>query len=193
MRLCNKIQLELMTWCRGNPYDIIIPNFYYGRFEMDVFRLLPSGYCVEYEIKISKADFKKDFKKGFATGGYTRPLEQHTKHDRLQGGQTKTNRFFFVVPADLVQVSDCPKHAGLIYYHEGRFSVLKSAPLLHKNQASPEVYKELSKSLSFREQKLRSDLRWMKYKQQDHVNLISRLKDELRQLDPKNLTLFVEP
>lgn len=42
MNLANKIQFELMRFVRGNGYDIVIPNFYYGMYEMDLFRLTNS-------------------------------------------------------------------------------------------------------------------------------------------------------
>lgn len=194
MRLIDKIHKGLAEWVKASPYDIIIPNFYYGMYEMDLFRLLTSGYVVEYEIKVTKADFRKDFKKndpGNAAYGGSRAAS--SKHDALAKGVGKPNRFFFVVPEDLVQPSDCPRHAGLIYYGEYGFSIQKNAPLLHKSKADPDVYRELAKSLSFREQRLRSDLRWMKYKQQDHLKLVDRLRAELKQFDPKNLTLFINP
>lgn len=64
MKLANKIQQEVMQFARGTAYDIVLANFYFGSYEMDVFKLNDKMWITEYEIKISKADFKKDFRKG---------------------------------------------------------------------------------------------------------------------------------
>ena len=63
MQLKDKICFDLMTFVRKTPNEVVIPNFYFGFYEMDVFRLTPSGFITEYEIKTSRADLKNDFKK----------------------------------------------------------------------------------------------------------------------------------
>lgn len=100
MKFSNKIQRSLMPFVRGNG-DIVIPNYFHDCYEMDLFRLTPTEYIYEYEIKISRSNYFADFKKG-------------NKHERLQKGLA-ANRFFFVVPENLISIAECPKYAGLIY------------------------------------------------------------------------------
>jgi len=102
MRIANQIQRSLLRFVMGNG-DIVIPNYYHGMYEMDVFRLTRAEYIYEYEIKISRSDFFVDFKK-----------DNGRKHDKIKTGKGP-NRFFFVVPTGLISIEECPKHAGLIY------------------------------------------------------------------------------
>lgn len=53
-----------MSYAKGTELDLIIPNFYLNSpFEMDVCKITKAGIVYEYEIKISRSDFKNDFKK----------------------------------------------------------------------------------------------------------------------------------
>lgn len=146
----DQIITKLMAWCRSGAYDIVIPNFYYGFYEMDLFRLMPSGFIVEYEIKISRSDFKADFQKG--NDDY-----RGNKHKDLHTGKRICNRFFFVVPFQMVMPEDIPAYAGLIYYRDGHLEVVKHAKLLHKRKT--ELYRELAQRLSFREAIIRQKMR----------------------------------
>jgi hypothetical protein len=83
----------------------IIPNFTPARwYECDLFQVTRSLYWVEFEIKISVADFRADFRKGY-------------KHrDLANGGPKIPRRFWYVMPveiADKVQ-DEIPEYAGLI-------------------------------------------------------------------------------
>lgn len=147
MKLANKIQASLIIWARGNT-DIIIPNFYYGNTECDLFKITGSDFVIEYEIKISRSDFFADFKK---QGG--------KKHLHLQGGSTHCpNRFYYVMPAGLIKVDECPKYAGLLEWNQYEsFDTLKNAPLIHKQKF--QNYRMISKTLAFREAGLRGKIR----------------------------------
>jgi hypothetical protein len=41
----------------------VFPNVYIGCFEADIMELTKSGYAIEYEVKITRADFRNDEKK----------------------------------------------------------------------------------------------------------------------------------
>ena len=140
-------RLQRFVW---QPNNIILPNFYYNKFEMDLFRLLPSGYIYEYEIKTSKSDFKKDFIKSDYQG-------IKNKHDLIESGKL-ANRFYFVCPTDLIQIHEVPDYAGLIY--DGN-KIIKPAKLIHKNLYPENKYKDLAISLAFRENNLRYKLRYL--------------------------------
>lgn len=149
MRLADHISRELIGFARGGGREILIQNFYHGMYEMDLFRLMPSGFVVEYEIKISRSDFFADFKKG-------------DKHRKLVGG-AGANRFYFVVPKGLVSYGECPQHCGLIYANCSKnligFTTQRVAPILTNRKVKPEIYRDLAESLAFREMHLRQKLR----------------------------------
>lgn len=134
-----------MGFAKGN-YDVIIPNFFYGSNECDLFRITHSDFVFEYEIKVSRADFFADFKK---------EGRDCKKHEALQKGigDNCPNRFFYVVPHDLVSVNEVPKYAGLLYYTGSRwFDLKKNAPLIHKRKVSFEIYRDVCRTLSSRDQ-----------------------------------------
>lgn len=172
MKPADNILRRLVSFARGHGYEIIIPNFYYGQYEMDLFRLMPSGYVVEYEVKMSRNDFRNDFKKAKIKieGGYWHhhengvryedmPKVRVTKHDLIAAGQGACNRFFFVTPENLVKPEEIPAHAGLIYYcgplgmssYGGHFRIVKNAPLIKRDKVKDEEYKSIAGSLAFRE------------------------------------------
>lgn len=147
MKLADLIAIRLMDFAKGHDYDIAIPNFYFGAYEMDLFVLKKSGYVVEYEIKISRSDFFADFKK-------------ERKHIGLVNGKSRCNRFYYVVPKELVSKSEVPKYAGLIWAEKNSngsifFKIVKNAPTIHKIKVDTLIYRELAHKLSFREQNYR--------------------------------------
>lgn len=176
MKLSDKIISKLLTWIDRST-DIIVPNYYIGRWEYDVFRLTDSGIVYEYEIKISKSDFKNEFKKSFEnikrengqlvlldeTNHSEKGLKKRyvtesiSKHDEILKGK-RCNRFFFVVPENLIQTSEIPDHCGLIYFSDRSFRVVKNAKMIHKQRVNPDIYQQIAKKLSFREKNLRRKL-----------------------------------
>lgn len=150
MKLSDEIIKKLMSWCASTAADIILPNFYVQGYEMDLFKLKNSGYVYEYEIKISRADFKNDFKKNNKYKSVT-----NTKHNDISTGK-RCNRFFFVVPENLITIEEVPEYAGLIYYTGSWFQLVKNDPMLHKDKF--ENFKQLAISLSYRETNVRYKL-----------------------------------
>jgi hypothetical protein len=152
MKLSDHIIVSLMNFVKGG-YDVIIPNFFYGKNECDLFRVNQSDYVFEYEVKISRSDFFADFKKkGWGD----------MKHNILSSGQGYycPNRFFYVVPDGLIKVDEVPKYAGLIYHRGGLlFEVKKSAPLLHKKKVDGAFYRGLARTINSREFELRYRLK----------------------------------
>mgnify|MGYP003599660712 FL=1 len=161
MQLKDEIMFKLTTFIRKIPNEVIIPNFYFGWYEMDVFRLTSSGFVTEYEIKTSRADLKNDFKKSrFVQINPKDPNDKIEifKHEEIDKGSHKANKFFFVVPEGLVKPEEIPKNCGLIYY-EKRFETfreVKPAKFIHKNKFDESGFKDLCKSLSWREMTIRA-------------------------------------
>lgn len=102
-------------------------------WESDFFIVRQNGYCIEFEIKISRTDFFNDKKKVdkhliLETGKSIRYNIQE-QHD------FKPNKFYYVVPDNLITVDEIPKYAGLLYIDSfNQIITLKEAPFLHKNK-----------------------------------------------------------
>ena len=114
--------------------------------ECDVISVSKSDYIYEYEIKISRADFKKDFIK-----------EKHNhiineKFTYTRKGEILfrvCNYFNYVVPKDLISPDEVPEYAGLIYINEDfTFETIKKPKLLHKTKATPGFIRQLAHNLS---------------------------------------------
>ena len=96
------IQNDLWLWLTYDKgYPLVVPNYTPVKwYEADLFGVTKAGLGVEFEIKISRRDFKADAKK----------VE---KYRRLAAGEGPS-RFYFVMPEDLVAVAEIPPWAGLI-------------------------------------------------------------------------------
>ena len=103
-------------------------------WESDVLKITKSGYAYEFEIKISRADFKNDFK---------HKKKKHTLLESKESSSKIPNYFYYVVPEGLINDEEIPEHAGLIYVlgniiGNGRvyyqFQEIKKAPKLHSNK-----------------------------------------------------------
>lgn len=121
-------------------------------WECDMFSVTKAGLTHEYEIKLTKADFSNDRKKVRRTGRWEGEpgasewvTESHNKYDCLaRSDPSGPSRFWYVVPEGMVQVSELPAWAGLIWItagHDGdfQFSVIKEAPKLHGGKLTPEM------------------------------------------------------
>lgn len=167
-----QIQSALWKHLNNRPYNFI--NTYFFENESDFLSFTASGYCYEYEVKISRSDFKADFKKprfkilsqcikghGLAViKGRVQEWMCHFDYKYLSKQiynkrevkgithisykkiiETCANKFYYVVPKDLIKDNECPEFAGLIYVEkiENSFGIfykldeVKKAPLLHKN------------------------------------------------------------
>lgn len=106
----------------SNP-RFILENLYVFGWESDLLLLTKSGYWYEFEIKISRHDFKHDFQK-------------KEKHAALQDETVvqKPNYFYYAVPEGLIELQEIPAYAGLVYIRQGYFRTVKKAPRLHKGK-----------------------------------------------------------
>lgn len=143
----------------GN-YDYPLLNTFVFAWESDFFAISKSGYSVEVEVKISKADFKKDFThkgdkhelfkrhKEFAFIRSTYPTFEHgmkdddgkwfqppcTKISWTKPCESLPNKFFYACPEGLIAPGEVPAYAGLIYTTPFGSTIVKQAPFLHKNK-----------------------------------------------------------
>lgn len=140
------IESSLCMYLYEKTHSPITTHFNGMLNECDVISISKSDYIYEYEIKISKSDFKRDFIK-----------EKHSnivneKFTYINKGVVKfliPNYFTYVVPTNLISIDDIPDYAGLIYFNEEmKFDVIKKPPLLHKTKASNEFIRNVAHNLS---------------------------------------------
>lgn len=144
----------------------VFPNVYLGRFEADILEITKAGYSTEYEVKISRSDFKADAKKAFTVydGKYNK--SKSPKFEAISKGE-RTNYFYYVVPAWLITADEVPEFAGLIYAKFGSsvysakevermfFTVIKPAPKLTKDKFSADKLIKCYESTYYRFHTLR--------------------------------------
>lgn len=110
--ICKKEILALNQVCEN------VNNFF--THEMDVCSMNKNGYLTEFEVKVSKADFKVDASK--------------RKWVYFQNKTEKwiPNYFYYVCPDGLIDISKLPDFAGLIYVVGEELKIIKPAQRLHK-------------------------------------------------------------
>lgn len=97
--------------------------------EMDVAALSKNDMLTEYEVKISRSDFRADAQK--------RKWKFYTAIGQ-DGDKYRPNYFYYACPPDLIKVEDVPDFAGLIYVSEDSFYIVKKAKRLHPNRCDRE-------------------------------------------------------
>jgi len=142
----------------GN-YNYPICNAFIFGWESDFFAISKSGYCVEVEIKISRADFKKDFTKtdkhyllanhkknaimektpweGYTPPGATEPIMRNGASSGIYfkcPADRLPNKFYYACPQGLLAPEEIPSYAGLLYVTAGDIQEIKPAPFLHKKK-----------------------------------------------------------
>lgn len=157
-----KVQLGLHSHLGAKGHKIIAPNieiFYTG--EMDVCSIMKTGMVCEYEIKLSRADFKADFKKEHKHPVFHKRLEgiDHELKSGYSGAYvyrveyTAPNFYYYVVPKNLIKVEEIPVYAGLITFPPNNIfamETVKRAKKLHNNPISPEKMSLITEKLMWR-------------------------------------------
>jgi hypothetical protein len=117
-----------------------------GLQECDVISVSKSDYIYEWEIKISRSDFKKDFIKEKHSHILNEKFTYTRKGEKLW---RVTNYFNYVVPKDLISLGEVPEYAGLVYINDDlTFEVIKKPKLLHKIKADDKFIRQLAHNLS---------------------------------------------
>lgn len=138
----NERLIQNLIWkdCDRRRHRLMTPNTTLLGWESDMISVTKAGLIVEYEVKISRGDFRADFKK-----------IRHRILDTAQIGEQHRGAtyFYYVVPRDMVSVAEVPEHAGLIYAHPV-FQIVKPAPRLHSNKITDHQRQWLERSLIHR-------------------------------------------
>ena len=143
-----QIQKEVKSKRNGKAF---IPNILWNdRWEADLIEITRTYQVIEYEIKVSKSDFRADFKK-------------EEKHNLLSVGYDITlmpNYFYYICPEGIIPEKDVPEYAGLIYVIQNKFNSLqrklkyvKKAPILHNEKVTYEQWRKMALQLSWKADK----------------------------------------
>src|SRR5574343_65336 len=186
MNLTDLITKKIMIFLSSHN-EIIIPNFFVCQFEMDIFKInTKNNYVKEYEIKVSKNDFKNDFRK--KEFNYK---ESKNKHDIIKNNEYVANKFSFVCPENLIDIKDIPEKYGLIYLVKNNynsdninlnydFKIIREAKFLHKDKIHDSFYKKIAYKLSFRENQYRVR-HWNNKKNYDKLKELEKESEKFSQ------------
>lgn len=123
----------------------IVPNSYIYQWESDLLAIHKNNnYITEYEIKISRGDYKNDFKK----------LEKHNiikDAFELNCNYNSTpNYFYYVTPVGLLDKSEVPDPFGLIEVGIFRPRIVKKALIIHKEKTINGIEVQLLKKVYYK-------------------------------------------
>lgn len=155
------IQDALQRWLDGKGHYGIVPNIcLFQPWESDLVSVTRNDFINEYEIKISHSDYSRDFSdKKSKHDLYAHPYEKPS-------GCTYPNYFWFVVPDQMIDLSQVPEYAGLIYIRRivrtSRLpgiavdteslqpEICKRAPRLHNSRLLENHRRQIVAGLGFR-------------------------------------------
>lgn len=154
---CDSIQKALF-WKYN--FWLAAPNIHMWRFESDFLGVSKTQYLFDYEIKLSRSDFRADFSKiGYVTGhGAMEHGREMSRHEFLLSGKGP-NRFYYVFPEGMLADDEVPSWCGIIVVKEvktysGRTVIRPSkkreAKLLHKNKLELWQIEKIARSLCYR-------------------------------------------
>lgn len=153
-------QNAVYVHCAIKSHEIVVPNSYVFGWEADVVSVNKTGFITEFEIKVSRADFKAEAKKA-----HRRLLVDPVERLPLFGDRThpRPNYFYFAVPEGLVTPEEVPDYAGLIYVKRRARAIgkrvglyydtaqeVKPAARLHRDRITEWQRKQLARALSGR-------------------------------------------
>lgn len=115
-------------------------------YEGDVMMVSPSGFVTEYEVKTSRADFKKDFSKINKHGRLLKPNTPSKKW----GYPYAPNYFYYVCIDGLIKKNEIPPYAGLIYIVNGIPVIIVRAKRLHSYKLTQHLKDRIGRTLSLR-------------------------------------------
>ena len=139
----------LIEFHKNKPLAITNYSYVTG-FEADIIMVSPSGLATEYEVKTSRADFKKDFAKISKHKNLAKPVLAKSRNTVAQYPNAP-NYFYYVCEEGLLTVKDIPPYAGLIYVKENREVIVeKKAPRIHEHKLPEYMRLNIGRVLSIR-------------------------------------------
>ena len=140
---------------QGRGHRPVAPNVFMPNWsECDMVSVTKSSAWWEFEIKISRSDFKADTEKDMPNGWHGPRTNKHTAlHEKTGRGP---GRFIYVTPPGLVTPAEVPAFAGLWEVGHGyRLREIVPAPKLHSLKLTTEEIAKLYVTLYWRYWSLR--------------------------------------
>lgn len=149
-KICERLNRKYSGNCK---YKLANAFIFKRDWESDFFIQKQNGYSYEFEVKISRSDFFNDKKKVekhliLETGKYLKKGTlsnwnrdeskwDHQDESTEENHEFRPNKFFYVVPENMIKAEEVPNYAGLMYVpnepHKDIVTV-KEAPFIHKNK-----------------------------------------------------------
>jgi hypothetical protein len=170
-------------------HDYLLQNVFIYQWESDFFCISSSGYAIEVEIKISRSDFKADFKKTIKHKLLSNAskelvtLNMGTDNNMSMVSYrvpVTPNKFYYCCPENLIDRSEIPDYAGLLYFRDKnpdeRYSLIsmkevKPARFLHKNKH--DLTKDLLSKYYYLYQNLKNEFIRLKLRVMEMENAIN--------------------
>lgn len=135
-----------LWWKLHSSADLLIPNYTPdGWFECDLWYLSKRGYACEFEIKLTRNDFRSDALKSRDLLSHMRVRQTVSKYDKLaQGSPDGPSRFVYVAPRGVIPLDELPPWAGLWEFNPAYTITCKptrNAPRLHKIEVPEKIRK----------------------------------------------------
>lgn len=132
------IQKEIGRMLVLRFHSPVIENFTpYHKYEYDVFSVSKSNMVYEFEVKISRSDFKTPKEKSkMIKYGLDKVKGVSTMENDLFKYGSKTvcpNYFSYCCPDGLIKPNEIPSFAGLYYLINGGIIEIKKPKLMHKH------------------------------------------------------------
>jgi len=150
------IQDLLYFHCVSKGHILVNPNSCVFGWESDFVSVTKNLMVHEFEIKISKSDFKADAKKEKSAlmidpvKIYYPDLPRH----RIEVTVRRPNYFYYVVPQGMITPEEVPDYAGLIYacpwYDKGRLRIAKKVRRIHDQPIDQHQVLQLTRSVMYR-------------------------------------------
>lgn len=145
----NDIIEHLSMFIDSRKYPFQLHRSFMEQWEADYWAMDQKGVTREYEIKISRSDYRKDVLKD--------------KHKWM--GEKGPNYFYYVCPTDLIKIEEVDNRYGLIYVSEHGYCKIVKRPLkLHPRLF--DNWKHLAVKMYWKW--------WKLWKEKRYANLITR-------------------
>lgn len=153
------LQAAVMMDLYLKGYSPVTANFTgNGLSECDVLAVSKANLLYEFEVKISRSDFKKDFTKEHKHKLLTerKGTKEYSKYVRGKRTDEKEtvflipNYFTYLVPYNLVSVDEVPEYAGLLYMNEtcDGFIWERKPPKLHTYKMDDKMLRAITHNLT---------------------------------------------
>lgn len=137
------VQKQIEAARQGNHF---FRNIYWnGTWEADLIEVNSMDFITEFEVKVSKQDFKMDL---------LHKEEKHNHFRTLHDLSMLPNYFNYVCPEGMIKEEEVPEYAGLMYVVKRNLQktiwTIKKAPVLHNDKVYPDKWREIALKLSRR-------------------------------------------